>query len=121
MKQSYDFIIVGAGIVGLSAARELARRNAGSVLVLEKEGRLGVHSSGRNSGVLHAGIYYNPDSLKARVCVKGQRMMLEYAAERGIPGHTPEREQLWRQNQEAFVQALDDKWKKDGHFRGILE
>ena len=80
-----DFLIVGGGIVGLTLARELALRRRGSVRILEKEKKLGAHSSGRNSGVLHAGIYYPPDSLKAKVCVAGRRRMIEYAAQHGIP------------------------------------
>ena len=80
-----DFLIIGGGIVGLALARELAKRGLGRVRILEKEKKLGVHSSGRNSGVLHAGIYYPPDSLKAKVCVAGQKRMLEYALEHDIP------------------------------------
>lgn len=81
----YDFIIIGAGIVGLAAARALALRKCGSVCVLEKESSLGMHASGRNSGVLHSGIYYAPDSLKAKVCSAGAKMMAAYCRERGIP------------------------------------
>src|SRR3990167_5942249 len=83
--KTYDFVVVGGGIVGLTIARALALKRLGSVCVLEKEKKLGVHSSGRNSGVLHAGIYYPPDSLKAKVCVSGARRMFDYAIERGIP------------------------------------
>ncbi len=87
MSDRYDVIVVGAGIVGLTVARELVRRGAGKLLVLEKEPRLGVHSSGRNSGVLHAGIYYATDSLKAKVCADGSRRLQAYAAEKGIAVH----------------------------------
>ncbi|HEX8528143.1 L-2-hydroxyglutarate oxidase [Allosphingosinicella sp.] len=81
-----DFLIIGAGIVGLTIAVELKRRNPGSkVVVLEKERRPGLHSSGRNSGVLHSGIYYPPSSLKARVCGQGAREMARYCEERGLP------------------------------------
>ena len=80
-----DFVIVGAGIVGLTIARALAERKCGSVLILEKEEALGLHASGRNSGVLHTGIYYGADSLKARFCSEGARKMRAYAAEKGIP------------------------------------
>lgn len=79
-----EFVVVGAGITGLTIARELLRRGAGSVVLLEKETTLGAHASGRNSGVLHAGIYYTPDSLKARFCVRGNRMMKEFCRERGL-------------------------------------
>ncbi|MGA8891439.1 MAG: FAD-dependent oxidoreductase, partial [Anaeromyxobacteraceae bacterium] len=78
-------VVVGAGIVGLSLARELARRGAPDVLVLEKEPALGRHASGRNSGVLHAGIYYAPDSRKARTCLAGNRLMRAFCKEKGLP------------------------------------
>ena len=81
-----DFVIIGAGIVGLTIACELKRREPGAkVILLEKEDRPGRHSSGRNSGVLHSGIYYPAGSLKARVCAAGAREMAHYCAERGLP------------------------------------
>jgi len=79
-----EILIVGGGIIGLTIARELSARRGG-VLVLEKEDRLGRHASGRNSGVLHAGIYYAPDSLKARSCLAGNRLMKAYCREKGLP------------------------------------
>ena len=83
--KSYDFVVVGAGIVGLTIARALVLRRLGRVCLIEKEKKLGVHSSGRNSGVLHTGIYYPPGTLKARVCVSGAKRLFEYALEHGIP------------------------------------
>jgi len=80
-----DVVIVGAGIVGLSIARELVSRGTGDILVLEKEDGLGRHASGRNSGVLHAGIYYAPDSRKARTCLAGNMAMRAYCEEKGLP------------------------------------
>ncbi len=81
-----DFLIVGGGIVGLSIARELKRRQAGArVLLLEKEAECGLHASGRNSGVIHAGFYYTADSLKARLTREGNRELVEYCASRNIP------------------------------------
>ncbi|HET6560781.1 MAG TPA: L-2-hydroxyglutarate oxidase [Marmoricola sp.] len=78
--------VVGGGIVGLAVARELARRHpAGRVMVFEKEDRLGVHQTGHSSGVVHAGIYYKPGSLKAELCSRGRAMLKEYAAERQLP------------------------------------
>ena len=83
---SVDYFIVGAGIIGLSVAKELkARRPKSKVLVLEKEPVPGLHSSGRNSGVLHSGIYYPPDSLKAKVCRQGSLEMAAYCKERKLP------------------------------------
>lgn len=78
-------VICGGGIVGLSIARELLKRGAEGILILEKENDIGFHASGRNSGVLHAGIYYTPDSLKAKLCLKGNLLMKEYCKEKGIP------------------------------------
>jgi len=83
--KQFDFIVVGAGIVGLTCARELARRKMGSVLVLEKEPKVGMHASGRNSGVVHAGIYYSSDSLKAKFCVDGHRRLIDYVEEHKLP------------------------------------
>jgi len=84
--QSYDYIILGAGIIGLAIARELRRCDEGaSILVIEKEARLGCHGSGRNSGVLHSGIYYPEGSLKAKCCAEGARAMRDYCVEHGLP------------------------------------
>lgn len=80
-----DFAVVGGGVVGLAVARELASRYPGaSISVLEREPALASHQSGHNSGVIHAGIYYTPGSLKARLCVAGAAEMYRYCAERGI-------------------------------------
>lgn len=85
MKRSADFVVIGAGIVGLTIARELKRRRSdASILVLEKEPAAGRHSSGRNSGVLHSGIYYPPASLKAKVCGEGAREMAAYHEAHGL-------------------------------------
>ena len=82
----YDVAIVGAGLVGLATARELLIRQPWlRVVVLEKEPALASHQSGHNSGVIHSGIYYTPDSLKARACVAGHRAMLEFCQDQGIP------------------------------------
>ncbi|HET9596821.1 MAG TPA: L-2-hydroxyglutarate oxidase [Anaeromyxobacteraceae bacterium] len=78
-------LVVGGGIVGLTLARELAGQGRDGIVVLEKEPELGRHASGRNSGVLHAGIYYAPDSMKARLCLAGNRLLREYCRERGLP------------------------------------
>jgi (S)-2-hydroxyglutarate dehydrogenase len=80
-----DVVVVGAGILGLATARELlARRPESRVRVLEREPQVGFHQTGHNSGVIHAGIYYAPGSLKARLCVDGARDMFEYCAAKGI-------------------------------------
>ncbi len=81
-----DFLVIGAGIVGLSIARELKRRYSDcSVLVLEKEEKIGEHASGRNSGVLHAGFYYTKESLKAQFTREGNRRLSEYCEEKKLP------------------------------------
>lgn len=80
-----DYIVVGAGILGLSIARELLARNAARITIIDKENEIGLHSSGRNSGVLHAGIYYPADSLKAQFCLKGNKLMQEYCQENKLP------------------------------------
>jgi L-2-hydroxyglutarate oxidase len=80
-----DFLVIGGGVVGLALALEARRRHPdASVVVLEKEDACGLHASGRNSGVLHAGFYYTADSLKARFTRDGQRRLSEYCDERGL-------------------------------------
>ncbi|WGX96117.1 L-2-hydroxyglutarate oxidase [Nocardioides sp. L-11A] len=77
--------IVGGGILGLAVGRELVRRRPGvRVVVLEKEARLAAHQTGHNSGVVHAGIYYRPGSLKAELCTRGRALLREYCAEHAI-------------------------------------
>jgi L-2-hydroxyglutarate oxidase len=86
MAATYDVAVVGAGIVGLAAARELLHRRPGLRLALvDKEPRIGVHQTGHNSGVIHSGIYYAPGSLKARLCVEGARELYAYCERGGIP------------------------------------
>jgi (S)-2-hydroxyglutarate dehydrogenase len=80
-----DLAIVGAGIVGLATAHELQRRDPGArIVVLEREDRVGVHQTGSNSGVAHAGIYYKPGSLKARLCVEGIRRLYDFCHEHDV-------------------------------------
>jgi 2-hydroxyglutarate dehydrogenase len=80
-----EVVVVGAGIVGLAAARELALRHDGiRIAVLEREASIAAHQTGRTSGVIHAGIYYRPGSLKARLCVAGARQLYAYCDEHGI-------------------------------------
>jgi L-2-hydroxyglutarate oxidase len=81
-----DLAVVGGGIVGLAVARELSRRRPGdTVCVFEREPEIGTHQTGHNSGVIHAGVYYVPGSLKARLCVEGAREMYEYCEAHEIP------------------------------------
>jgi (S)-2-hydroxyglutarate dehydrogenase len=115
-----DLAIVGGGIIGLAVAREMTRRNPrASVCVLERETELGTHQTGHSSGVIHAGIYYEPGSLKARLCVEGGRELYEYCAERGIandrcgklvlatePSELPRLEELERRGKANGVPGL---------------
>ena len=80
-----DVVVVGAGILGLAVAREVLRRRPDARLtVLERHTEVGSEQTGRNSGVIHAGIYYAPGSLKARLCVEGARDLYAYCEDRGI-------------------------------------
>ena len=78
--------VVGAGIIGLAIARQLTRsRPDVRVVVFEKEDRVAAHQTGHNSGVVHAGIYYKPGSLKATLCTRGRRLLRDYCEEHGLP------------------------------------
>jgi L-2-hydroxyglutarate oxidase len=84
--QRYDIIVIGGGIVGLSVAREIARRFPRlRLLLVEKEDGIARHQTGHNSGVIHSGIYYKPGSLKAATCVAGAKAMVAFCQEHGIP------------------------------------
>ncbi|EME28620.1 2-hydroxyglutarate dehydrogenase isoform 2 [Galdieria sulphuraria] len=84
--REYDIAIIGAGIVGMATARELAQRYPDrKIVVLEKEAQVAQHQSKHNSGVIHAGIFYKPGSNKARLCVQGASLMYEYCKEHKIP------------------------------------
>ncbi|HKL49490.1 MAG TPA: L-2-hydroxyglutarate oxidase [Desulfuromonadales bacterium] len=85
MSRSCDILIVGAGIIGLTLARELVQSGHDDILIIDKEPEPGRHASGRNSGVLHAGIYYAPGSLRAVSCLQGNRLMKEYCRENDLP------------------------------------
>ena len=83
---TYDFCVVGGGIVGLATAKALLERHPGATLVLlEKEHALAQHQTGHNSGVIHSGIYYAPGSLKADLCKRGERATKEFCSAHGIP------------------------------------
>jgi (S)-2-hydroxyglutarate dehydrogenase len=84
-EKTCDFLIVGAGVIGVSIAREIKRRYGATVVLLEKEATAALHASGRNSGVLHAGVYYKAGTLKARLCVEGNRRLRAYCREKAIP------------------------------------
>jgi L-2-hydroxyglutarate oxidase len=82
--KKFDYIVIGGGIVGLSTALKLQEANK-KVLILEKEKDVALHQSGRNSGVLHSGIYYKPNSFKSNLCIRGRELMLEFLNLKKIP------------------------------------
>src|SRR5437879_10459982 len=85
MENSYDIAVIGGGILGLATARAPNERAPRARLViLEKEAKLATHQTGNNSGVIHSGIYYKPGSYKAKLCVEGKGLMLEFCQKHGI-------------------------------------
>ena len=84
MSAELDVLVIGAGVTGLAAAAQIAS-DGRSVCVAERHTRAGLDTSTHNSGVIHAGLYYPRDSLKARLCVEGARLMYEFAARHGVP------------------------------------
>jgi L-2-hydroxyglutarate oxidase len=136
--EACDVVVVGAGILGLAAARELTRRHpALSVAVLEREPAIAAHQTGHNSGVVHAGIYYEPGSLKARLCVEGAAELYRLCESRGI-AHSrcgklivaldetelPGLDELWRRGRANSVPGLrrldaDGLREVEPHARGV--
>jgi 2-hydroxyglutarate dehydrogenase len=135
---SCDVVVIGGGILGLAVARELLIRQPDSTLcVLEREDRLGAHQTSHSSGVIHAGIYYAPGSLKARLCVEGARLLYAYCDERGIEarrdgklivaadeGELQRLDELERRGQENDVPGLrrlggDEIAEIEPHARGV--
>jgi (S)-2-hydroxyglutarate dehydrogenase len=133
-----DIVVVGAGIVGLAAARELTLRHPDArMAVLEREWRVAVHQTGHSSGVIHAGIYYRPGSLKARLCVEGARELYGYCERRDIPtqrngklivavdegelGRLAELERRGRENGVAGLRRVgaDEMHEIEPHARGV--
>ncbi len=84
MSEAFDVVVVGGGIVGMATAMAILGRKPRSLAVLEAESELATHQTGRNSGVIHSGIYYKPGSLKATLCVRGREAMLRFCEERGV-------------------------------------
>lgn len=134
----FDIVVVGAGLVGLATGRELLRRYPDRRLaILEKEAVIASHQSGRNSGVIHSGIYYSPGSLKAQLCVEGALLLTTYCEERGIPykrlgklivatkeAEMPRLDELFRRGQTNGVAGLtmvqaEDIPDVEPHARGL--
>ena len=82
---NFDFVIIGGGMVGLTIAHQLIEKDISkNICLIDKENKLGAHSSGNNSGVLHAGIYYKPQSLRAKVCIKGSKKLKEWISRKNL-------------------------------------
>jgi L-2-hydroxyglutarate oxidase len=112
-----DLAVVGAGIIGLAAARELtARQPQLRTVVLEREQEVGFHQTGHNSGVVHAGIYYAPGSLKARLCVSGARELYEFCERHGVPHERCGKVIVARDEQE--LPRLEELERR-GHANGV--
>lgn len=84
MMEQVECVVIGAGVIGLAVARQLAMAGR-EVVIVEAESAIGQHTSSRNSEVIHAGLYYPPGSLKARLCVAGRQRLYDYCAQRAIP------------------------------------
>jgi L-2-hydroxyglutarate oxidase LhgO len=122
--KTFDHVIVGGGILGLSVAKALVERGFRNIAILEKESNHTEHTSGRNSGVVHQGIYYPPQSLKAKLCIEGARRLREFCEENSLryeqigkvilplsENDNPQLDKLFeRANQNgALVEMLDEK------------
>ncbi|HEV2547784.1 MAG TPA: NAD(P)/FAD-dependent oxidoreductase [Stellaceae bacterium] len=129
MTDIVDCVVIGAGVVGLAVARALALSGR-EVIVLEKERWIGAETSSRNSEVIHAGLYYPKDSLKACFCVEGRGMLYAYCAERGVAhrrigklviacneGEIPLLEDIWRKAEANGVRDLE--WVGDNGARAL--
>ncbi|MGB0733745.1 MAG: FAD-dependent oxidoreductase, partial [Pontibacterium sp.] len=89
MRKIYDYIVIGGGIVGVATARELVKRYPdASIVLVEKEEQVAAHQTGRNSGVIHAGVYYKPGSLKAQFCREGNVATKAFCDAESIPYET---------------------------------
>ena len=83
---NFDFVIIGGGMVGLTIAHQLIEKDISiNICIVDKETSLGAHSSGRNSGVLHAGIYYKPGSTRAKVCIDGAKRLKQWIDYKKLP------------------------------------
>jgi L-2-hydroxyglutarate oxidase LhgO len=116
MTEQSDYLIIGAGIIGLAIARELKSRKPGaSITIIEKEPDVAYHSSGRNSGVLHAGFYYSADSLKAKFTRDGNFAMKEFCRQKGLKLNECEKVVVAKDESELEpLYELDRRGKRNG-------
>lgn len=112
----YNFIIIGGGIVGLATAYAIKKENAeASILILEKEGQVASHQTGRNSGVIHSGVYYKPGSVKANLTTRGSRRMMDFCREFGITYEQCGKVIVATSNDELpYLDILADRGAKNG-------
>ena len=122
-KDYTNICIIGGGMVGLSLAHQIIQRYPKlSIAIIDKENKIGMHTSGRNSGILHAGIYYEPGSLKSKVCVSGAKRLKKWCQEQQLPiiecGKviTPQREDLDNQ-----IDILYERGKANGAHVEIID
>ncbi len=115
--ESVEAIVIGAGVVGLAVARELARAGH-ETIILEAEDAVGTHTSSRNSEVIHAGIYYPKGSLKARACVAGKELLYEYCVAHGVP-HRRSGKLIVSTSQEQNAELLSIQ--KKAHANGVTD
>jgi L-2-hydroxyglutarate oxidase len=110
-----DVAIVGGGIVGLATAMALVERPGLSILVLEAEPEVARHQSGRNSGVIHSGLYYAPGSLKAKNCAEGREALYRFCAERGVPHERCGKVVIaTREHERPALEALERRGRENG-------
>ncbi len=114
MPADYEVVIIGAGVVGLSTAKSLAERGINSVLMIEKEEAFGRGTSSRNSEVIHSGIYYPPDSLKAQYCHSGREMLYSFCRENDIWHSRCGKLVVAQKGQERDLQALYENAQANG-------
>ena len=112
---SFDYVIVGGGVVGLAIAKQLTENTANrSVVLLESENSFGHGTSSRNSEVIHAGIYYPPGSVKAQLCVEGRRLLYAYLAEREIAHAQLGKLIVAQEEQRESLEALAERAERNG-------
>lgn len=113
----YDYLVIGGGIIGLNIAKTLKEKDATcKIIVIDKEPELGAHSSGRNSGVLHAGFYYSADSLKAKFTKEGNKALREFCQQRGL--HVNQCAKVVIATNEEEVKGLEEL-KRRGDKNGV--
>jgi L-2-hydroxyglutarate oxidase LhgO len=114
-EQTYDYLIVGGGIIGLTTAYELlSQKPKASICIIDKEHDVAQHSSGRNSGILHAGFYYTSDSQKAKHCLQGNLLMKQFCSENGIEVKSTKK-LVVTNNEEELVQLHEIKRRADAN------